>query len=76
MNATSPVTKTVLAVLRRFATLAGAAILGTVVTGWSDWLVQAAKENVSNAIALAALYTLIEFIQKLLRERRTAKTGG
>lgn len=58
------------AVLRRFGTAAGTAVLALFVNQWTDWLHKAMSGDPKSAAWIPIIWLFVEFAQKLIRERQ------
>jgi len=63
------------AILRRFATIAGSALLTYCSDNWITWLHSAINTNEKIAIYWGVIYIAIEFVQKAIRESKKQKIG-
>lgn len=61
------------AVLRRFGTAAGTAVLAFVVNEWTHWLRDAMDGDPKSAAWIPIVWLVVEFVQKLIRERQKEK---
>lgn len=71
----SPGLTTFLAILRRFATLAGTALLAMMNDNWREWLEKAINGDSSAIIWLPLIYAAVEAIQKYWREKKKANSN-
>jgi len=72
----NPLVATVVALVRRIATLAGSAVVAFVIENLVGWTEQGFLADPSTAVIWPIVYVLIEAVQKYLRERRAFLRGG
>lgn len=65
----NPIWISVGAVVRRFALIAGAGLLAFALESWTGWIKTAFLADPATAVVWPVVYAILEFIQKLLRER-------
>jgi hypothetical protein len=69
----NPLVATVVALLRRFATLAGSAVLAFIAENVMGWAQQSFLVDPKTAVVWPLAYFVVEFVQKYWREHKAAK---